>query len=541
MPGYLYQQTQWLRMLVNGIKHWLSDRKLQLTLLLITGIFFFLRNAWVAEDAYINFRSIEQLFAGNGPVWNAHERVQVYTSPLWYGLLAFSRVFSSNLYVNSLILSALCYLALLFYVIRSGIRPVTLAVLLMLQLSSLAFFDFTSSGLETILQLMLLTFLVVNTFEQSPLTPNRAKLRRRLLLLMGVMLCVRHDTLPLILTISTAVFIAGIRLDGWRYTLKSAIWAALPLLAFTVFSVIYYGFPFPNTAYAKLNTGIPGTELTQQGLMYLQENWLHDPITLTISVSFIVFACLPKQSFTVRLLALGVLLQLLYIIKVGGDFMLGRFLAYGYWVVCLSLVFWLENIHCISTRFMLILLMIGVGYSAFSPRAPVATPTSYTNHTIKHGIADERAFYSPSLSLTAYWDFLQGRAPYYNFPYNDFSLQARKFNQTQTDFAIYSNIGIFGYLADLDVKLVDPLALSDPFLARLPVTGEWRIGHFPREIPSEYIRELKGLPYHFDNPELESLHGDIKLITRSEDLFSKVRWQAIIRQNMSFVKNTHEP
>ena len=45
----------------------------------------FVKNAWVAEDAYIVFRSVEQLFAGNGPVWNPHERVQAFTSPLWFG------------------------------------------------------------------------------------------------------------------------------------------------------------------------------------------------------------------------------------------------------------------------------------------------------------------------------------------------------------------------------------------------------------------------------------------------------------------------
>jgi energy-coupling factor transporter transmembrane protein EcfT len=37
-----------------------------LLFLLVSWVFF--NNAWVDEDAYIIFRSIEQLFEGNGPV-----------------------------------------------------------------------------------------------------------------------------------------------------------------------------------------------------------------------------------------------------------------------------------------------------------------------------------------------------------------------------------------------------------------------------------------------------------------------------------------
>ncbi len=57
----------------------------------------YFENAWVCGDAYINFRSIEQLFAGNGLVWNSHERVQVYTSPLWFFMVAATRWVSENL------------------------------------------------------------------------------------------------------------------------------------------------------------------------------------------------------------------------------------------------------------------------------------------------------------------------------------------------------------------------------------------------------------------------------------------------------------
>jgi hypothetical protein len=43
----------------------------------------FFRYAWVAEDAFINFRVAKNFLAGSGLTWNPGERVQVFTSALW--------------------------------------------------------------------------------------------------------------------------------------------------------------------------------------------------------------------------------------------------------------------------------------------------------------------------------------------------------------------------------------------------------------------------------------------------------------------------
>ncbi len=44
--------------------------------------------AWVCDDAYISFRTLENLLDGYGLRWNVDERVQVYTHPLWLLLVA---------------------------------------------------------------------------------------------------------------------------------------------------------------------------------------------------------------------------------------------------------------------------------------------------------------------------------------------------------------------------------------------------------------------------------------------------------------------
>ena len=43
---------------------------------------------WVAEDGFIYLRVVQQVRAGNGPVFNPGERVEAFTGPLWVGILS---------------------------------------------------------------------------------------------------------------------------------------------------------------------------------------------------------------------------------------------------------------------------------------------------------------------------------------------------------------------------------------------------------------------------------------------------------------------
>ena len=143
-------------------------------LAIVLAVFVFLKNAWVAEDAYIVFRSIEQLFAGNGPVWNPHERVQAFTSPLWFWLLAGVRLFTTDLYLGTICLSLGLFLGTLF-VLRKTVRTAPdylLAVALLV--GSTGFFDYTSSGLENVLAYFLLALYLKNYLAllDGPATKN---------------------------------------------------------------------------------------------------------------------------------------------------------------------------------------------------------------------------------------------------------------------------------------------------------------------------------------------------------------------------------
>ena len=41
------------------------------------------RTAWLSDDAYITFRTVDNALNGYGLRWNVADRVQSYTHPLW--------------------------------------------------------------------------------------------------------------------------------------------------------------------------------------------------------------------------------------------------------------------------------------------------------------------------------------------------------------------------------------------------------------------------------------------------------------------------
>jgi arabinofuranosyltransferase len=42
---------------------------------------------WMVDDGFINLRVVRQIEAGHGPVFNAGQRVEAYSSPLWLAVL----------------------------------------------------------------------------------------------------------------------------------------------------------------------------------------------------------------------------------------------------------------------------------------------------------------------------------------------------------------------------------------------------------------------------------------------------------------------
>ena len=542
----------------------------------------FLKNAWVTEDAYIMFRSVEQVFAGNGPVWNPHERVQVFTSPLWFGLLVFSRIVSADLYLNAIVLSFALWLLTLRNVQRLAPNSPAFAVGVLFCVASTAVHDYTSSGLENVLAYALITYFllqIVRLHRDALHSPEATRSLTRLCMAFGLIAVTRHDLVLLVLPPAVFAVWSCRRWVTARQWLTLGSAAVAPLAVWTLFSLVYYGFPWPNTAYAKLNTGIARADLVLQGFRYLYVAIVQDAITLSIIGAALVVTCLRTWPAAYRFVGVGIVLNLIYVVSVGGDFMLGRFLSHACLVSVCLLVLELPRI-AFSHR-LLVRGNLGGGASP-PPRRPrtlsatmatcavvltyaVAyyhTPVNCIRADDEHrllmfGISSERDYY-PGMTLANY---LTSSAEGSTWPDHPRARSGRNMRNLPELVYVRGAMGMRGYMIGNRKIILDYFALTDPLLARLPVGDphNWRIGHFRRAVPRGYVervtatQRIKDSPsayglsdqidemerldfaarmYPISPPELNELYGKLAIVTQLDDLWSYERLKTIVRFNL---------
>ena len=287
----------------------------------------------------------------------------------------------------------------------------------------------------------------------------------------------------------------------------------MPLAAWTSFSRLYYGFPWPNTAYAKLNTGIDRADLVRQGLDYLFSATLHDTITLAvIAVALLVNHCTARHALF-RFVGYGIVLNLVYVVCIGGDFMQGRFLSHA----CLTAVVLLlrqgAGIAFAARLFLLrpddparyrppaalraehgprAIAAVGavvLGYALVYPHTPLNCRQPHISHaTGEFGVVFEREVF-PAVALLRY---VRDRVAGNEAPDHEWLRIGRGIRDSADLVHVVGPIGMTGYAAGTEKIIVDTLALADPLLARLPSADvlDRRIGHFRRDLPEGYVERL---------------------------------------------------
>ena len=86
---------------------------------------------------------------GYGPRWNVDERVQAFSNPLWMFLMAGAGLVSGELFYTSMVVSFVFMATLLALIWRWLPTQADRWLALVLFLSSKAFVDYSSSGLDT--------------------------------------------------------------------------------------------------------------------------------------------------------------------------------------------------------------------------------------------------------------------------------------------------------------------------------------------------------------------------------------------------------
>jgi arabinofuranosyltransferase len=498
------------------VKRHVAGRWLYAGAFLLFGIVL-VRTAWMSDDGFITFRTLDHFVRGDGLRFNPDERVQSYTHPLWLLLLAPAYAVTREAFYGPLGLSiAVTGLAGLVFSRRGVASAGVGAAAILCLLGSKAFVDYATSGLENPLTYLLLALFYVAYGEETP--PRRRLVRT--VLLASLLALNRMDALLLVLPgVLVAAHAAARSGERWDALAGSALVAASPLLLWLGFSLVYYGTVFPNTAYAKLDTGIAAGELVSQGLAYLAASLRFDPVTPVVIAAGVLAAFLRRRAGLAPL-ALGVVLHLAYTVRIGGDFMLGRHLAAPFFA-SLMLLFRLRLPPRAYGALAAAILSVSLVY----PTAPLRSGRDLHDRDLdriirNRGIADERAFYYRSQGLLS----PARETPFRIAPAcgpDDPRLVVRRG---------CSALGITGLRTCRGSHVVDPCGLADPLLARLPAapTPRWRVGHPLRRLPTGYVESLRRRANLVEDPAIRDLYADVREATRGA-LLSRRRWAAIWR------------
>lgn len=412
---------------------------------------------WIADDGLIVLRTVRNLLAGNGPVFNKGERVEANTSTVWTYLLYLGGWVGGPMRLE--------YVALAFALVLSmlGVALVMLAAArlyapglqrrraVMLPAGALVYValpparDFATSGLEAGLVLAylgLLWWMMVGWSQALRARPPGRVFVGALAFVAGCSVLIRPE-LALIGGLALIMMLVAAR--GWRRRVLIVTAGGLLPVAYQVFRMGYYGLLVPSPALAKDAAG----DKWPQGMIYLanfnQPYAVWVPVVLLVLLGVVLsisagrrrrirWGTRPGNSQLARLvqspaavvafMIVSGLLQALYWTRQGGDFMHGRVLLTPLFcllapVAVVPVVIPGGTKLSRETDYLLAgaisVLWLGVaGWSLWAANSPGmgddATRVTYS------GIVDERRFYAQAtghahpLTAADYLDYPRMRA-----------------------------------------------------------------------------------------------------------------------------------
>ncbi|MUL66262.1 hypothetical protein BOO86_17455 [Mycobacterium sp. CBMA 234] len=542
---------------------------------------------WIADDGLIVLRTVRNLLAGNGPVFNVGERVESNTSTLWTYLVTLGSWIGGSVQLEYVVLTlalTLSVAGLVFAMLGAGRlfapglqgrRALLVPAGALIYMAVPPARDFATSGLENGLVMAYLGLLwwVMVCWSQA-LRPGRAETPEAdanvtsarfdgaLAFLGGLSVLVRPE---LALIGGVALIMQLVAARGRRRRIIIVVAGGLLPVAYEIFRMGYYGLLVPITALAKDATG----SKWQQGLVYLS-NFNHPyllwvPAVLTAALAIVLFVThsrpwwgqtVPRgystlarrvQSPTAVVIFMvgSGLVQGLYWLRQGGDFMHGRVLL----VPLMCLVTPVAVIPIVLPDGKNIAREVGyalagtttalwlavVGWSLWAANSPGlgsdATRVTYS------GIVDERRFYSQAtghahpLTAADYLDYPRMRSvleAINNTPVGALLLPSGNYDQWDVVPAMpppvpdpksppppnwfekgphtvfFTNLGMMGMNLPLDVRVVDQIGLANPLAAHTARLDDARIGHdkelFPDWAVAEgpYLRKYPWIPTYLD-------------------------------------------
>ena len=515
---------------------------------------------WIADDGLIVLRTVRNMLAGNGPVFNAGERVEANTSTAWTYLLYVGSWVGGPMRLEYVALALALLLSVLGVVLLMlgtgrlyapslrGRRAILLPAGALVYIAVPPARDFATSGLESGLALAylgLLWWMLVCWAQPLRGRPDGPIFIGALAFVAGFSVLVRPE---LALIGGLALIMMLIAARNWRRRVLIVVAGGLLPVAYQIFRMGYYGLLVPGTALAKDAAG----DKWSQGMIYLsnfnQPYAMWVPVLLLVPLGLVLMLARRRPTFlrpvvapdygrlaravqsppaVVVFIVVSGLLQALYWIRQGGDFMHGRVLLVPLFcllapvaVVPLSLPdgkdFSKETGYWLAGGVSLVWLGVA-GWSLWAANSPGMGDDA--THVTYSGIVDERRFYAQAtghahpLTAADYLDYPRMAAVLValnNTP--DGALLLPSGNYTQWDLVpmiqpppaapkglrpyvpgqhtvFFTNLGMLGMNVGLDVRVIDQIGLANPLAQHTERLKHGRIGHDKNLFPDWVIAD----------------------------------------------------
>ena len=300
---------------------------------------------FIQDDAYTSLRYVKNFLEGKGLVFNEGERVEGYTNFLWIMILCGIGFLNHNLNLALTLENTVQYLSII-----SSIVVLILTYILSKRINRKSESEFASTGIinefKNLLPVFLLAFSTPMVYWG--VSAMETNLFVSLVLLSIIFYLKGKNGKPNIVFIIVSVLNSLLRPEGLIFfilimsqkilfnyfepkeieskksilkiivknTRKEILFFLIPIAAYIIFRLIYYGYPLPNTFYAK-------TEFTFQ---FLQRgtNYFYDFARAYLLYGFVLILpiVLLKNKITLReftLLFGIIILWIVIVILIGGD------------------------------------------------------------------------------------------------------------------------------------------------------------------------------------------------------------------------------
>ena len=457
-------------------------------------------------DGYIYLHVVQSILAGHGPVFNAGQRVEAFTSPLWTALLALvSFVTPFSLTTLAVDFGLILTVGGLTLAVASSVRLVRRASpdSFLLPIGALVFaavpavWSLATLGLETGLTLFwlggCLALLVRWAGDSGPSVPAWS------LIVLGLGPLVRPE-----LGVDSLVFVGVLLVVDragrtWRGQLRILAWAAAVPLAYQVFRMGYYGMVVANTAVAK-EASLPRVG---RGVQYFMDfagtYWMVIPaVCLAFGAFPPVASALRRTDRGTRNLAVlfalptAGALNAAYIVLMGGDYVHARLLVAPLFALVAPVA-----VVPVGRRYVISLLVIPWALlCTFSFRSIDGDPFSLSPFLAVHGHGQvdptiwawtrQAPFADPATGSDAWVQFDATKAPV--------RLVTPIATGLRVPVVATSQIGTSPYELGPGVQILDLLGLADPLAAHLQLTHRGEFTGHEKPLPTPWVQALLTAP-----------------------------------------------